>query len=315
MQELLISIQFKKGNIFMFNKVVVVDNTGMNEWAKNRLRKLSKSAFFYDDFPIEPHIIKERIGDADCLMVSYCTPITRDIIQSCPNLKYIGMCCSLYSAESSNVDILCCEERGIAVTGIFDYGDQGVVEFGISALTFLLHGFGGKMWKARPNELYGQRIGILGLGNTGFKLAKALQYFGACICYADLRKREDADALGMKHMPLHEMLKEVDILTTQLPRGCSLMNEEEFKIFGSGKILLNTSIGATFDLPAMKEWLKDSGNFYICEQVGVGDLYDELKGYDNFICFEGCAGSSEQCTQRLSEKSIANVEKFLGLEP
>ena len=211
------------------------------------------------------------------------------------------------------MDINCCKERNIAVTGIFDYGDQGVIEFGVSALTWLLHGFGGKRWKARPNELDGQKIGILGLGNTGFKLAKALQYFGADIYYADLREREDANALGMKYLPLHDMLEKVDILTTQLPRGCTLIKEEEFKIFGSGKILLNTSIGPTFDVAAMKEWLKDPSNFYVCEEVGIGDLYDEFKDYENFIYFEGCAGSSEQCTRRLSEKSIANVENFLGL--
>lgn len=297
----------------MFKKVVVVDNTGMNDWAKDRLRALSDSAFFYDDFPTDPEVIKERIGDADCLMVSYCTPITRDIIEACPNLRYIGMCCSLYNAKSANVDIICAKERNIEVTGIFDYGDQGVIEFGVSALIWLLHGFGGKRWRARPNELDGQKIGILGLGNTGFKLAKALQFFGADIYYSDLREREDANALGMKYMSLHDMLATVDILTTQLPRGCTLINEEEFKIFGSGKILLNTSIGPTFSVPAMKEWLRDPANFYVCEEVGVGDLYDEFKDYENFIYFQGCAGSSEQCTRRLSEKSIANVEKFLGL--
>lgn len=297
----------------MFKKVVVVDNTGMNDWAKARLRVLSESAYFYDDFPTDPEVIKERIGDADCLMVSYCTRITRDIIESCPNLRYIGMCCSLYSAASANVDIICAKERNIEVTGIFDYGDQGVIEFGVSALTWLLHGFGGKRWRSRPNELDGQKIGILGLGNTGFKLAKALQFFGADIYYSDLHEREEANALGMKFLPLHEMLAAVDILTTQLPRGCSLINEEEFKIFGSGKILLNTSIGPTFSVPAMKQWLKDPSNYYICEEVGVGDFYDEFKDYDNFIYFMGCAGSSEQCTRRLSEKSIANVEHFLGI--
>ena len=159
----------------MFRKVVVVDNTGMNQWAKDRLRALSETAEFYDDFPTDPAVIRQRIGNADCLMVSYNTRITREIIENCPELRYIGMCCSLYSEKSANVDIACCRERGITVTGIFDYGDGGVIEFGVSALVWLLHGFGGKRWKQRPNELDGQKIGVLGLGATGFKLAKALQ--------------------------------------------------------------------------------------------------------------------------------------------
>lgn len=297
----------------MFRKVVVVDNTGMNQWAKDRLRALSETAEFYDDFPTDPAVIRQRIGNADCLMVSYNTRITREIIENCPELRYIGMCCSLYSEKSANVDIACCRERGITVTGIFDYGDGGVIEFGVSALVWLLHGFGGKRWKQRPNELDGQKIGVLGLGATGFKLAKALQYFGADIHYSDLVRKPEADALGMKYMPLHEMLQTVDILTTQLPRNSCLIKEKEFELFGNGKILLNTSIGPTFSVPALKQWLNDPSNFYICEEVGVGDIYDELKDYPNFCYAQGCAGSSEQCTRRLSEKSIANVEKFLGL--
>ena len=297
----------------MFRKVVVVDNTGMNEWAKDRLRALSESASFYDDFPTDSELIRQRIGDADCLMVSYNTQITREIIEACPNLRYIGMCCSLYSEKSANVDIACCRERDITVTGIFDYGDGGVIEFGVSALIWLLHGFGGKRWKERPHELDGEKIGILGMGTTGFKLAKGLQFFGAEIYYSDLVRKPEAEALGMKYLPLPELLDTVDILSTQLPRNACLMKEEEFQRFGNGKIYLNTSIGPTFSGPAMKEWLKDERNFYICEEVGAGDLYEELKDYTNFIYWQGCAGSSVQCTRRLSEKSIANVEKFLGI--
>ena len=295
----------------MFHKTVVVDNTGMNQWAKDRLRELSEEAFFYDDFPTDPEEIKKRIGDADCLMVSYCTLITRDIIESCPNLKYIGMCCSLYSEKSANVDIACCRERNIKVTGIFDYGDGGVIEFGVSALVWLLHGFGGKRWKERPNELDGQKIGILGLGTTGYKLAKALQSFGAKIYYSDLVRKEEAEERGMVYLPLNELLETVDILSTQLPKNSCLLKEAEFERFGNGKILLNTSIGPTFSVPALKKWLENPSNFYICEEVGVGDTYDELKDYENFMYVPGCAGSSEQCTLRLSQKSIANVEEFL----
>lgn len=298
----------------MFQKAVVVDNTGMNEWAKNRLKQLAVSVDFYDDFPDNSSLVQSRIGNADCLLVSYCTPITREIIEACPNLKYIGMCCSLYSEKSANVDIACARERNITVTGIFDYGDGGVIEFGVSSLIQLFHGFGGKRWKERPCELDGQKIGILGMGTTGFKLAKALQFFGAEIYYSDLNQKPFADEMGMKYLPLNELLSKVDILSTQLPKNSCLLKEKEFEIFGNGKILLNTSIGPTFSVPALKKWLSNPSNFYICEGVGIGDTYEELKNFSNFIYTPVCAGSSEQCTIRLSQKSIANVEKFLNIK-
>lgn len=64
------------------SKTVVVDNTGMNEWAKKRLGELSEEVVFYDDFPTDSDEITERVKDADCLMVSYCTLITRQILEN-----------------------------------------------------------------------------------------------------------------------------------------------------------------------------------------------------------------------------------------
>jgi phosphoglycerate dehydrogenase-like enzyme len=55
--------------------------------------------------------------------------IDREVLLACPDLRYVGMCCSLYSEESANVDIPCARERGILVKGIRDYGDRGVVEY------------------------------------------------------------------------------------------------------------------------------------------------------------------------------------------
>lgn len=296
----------------MFKKTVIVDDTGMNGWARARLGELSEKVVFYDDFPTDPAVICERIGDADCLMVSYCTPITREILEKCPNLVYVGMCCTLYSEASANVDIACCRERNITVTGITDYGDGGVIEFAVASLVWLLHGFGKQQWRQRPNELYGQKIGVVGLGNTGFKLAKVLKLMEAEVYYSDLRRNEAAEAMGVKYLPLDELLGTVDILSTQLPKNTRLIGEREFKLFGQGKIFLNTSIGPTFDEEAMERWLQKPGNYYICEEVGVGDTAERFKQYDHFIYIDKCAGSSEQCTLRLSQKSIENVEHFLA---
>ena len=297
-----------------FHKLVVVDNTGMNQRAKDRLRELSDSVAFYDDFPQDSQLVKDRICGADGLMVSYVTPITREIIESCPTLRYIGMCCTLYGEDHCNVDLRCAREKGIEVKGITDYGDQGVIEYGISALVDLLHGFQGLRWKERPQELDGQKIGMLGLGNTGMKLAKALQIFGAEIYYCCRSEKEEANALGMKFLPLPQLLQTVDIVAAQLPRDCILLGEEEFRLFGSGKILLNTSIGPVFSMHAMKKWLEDPNNYYLCDEVGMEGCGDSLEGYPNVLCCKGCAGSSTQCTFRLSEKSVANAEAFLGIE-
>ena len=80
-------------------------------------------------------------------MLSYTSRINRFVLERCPNIRYIGMCCSLYSPESANVDIRYAEEHGITVTGIRDYGDEGVVEYVLSELVRCLHGFGEEAWE------------------------------------------------------------------------------------------------------------------------------------------------------------------------
>ena len=127
----------------MFEKIVVVDSTGLNTWGVERLKELGKEVVFYTGIPETDEEIVNRIGDADCVLVSYNTQIRRNVIEACPNIKYIGMCCTLYSESSANVDIAAARERGITVLGIRDYGDEGVVEYVISELVRLLHGFDG----------------------------------------------------------------------------------------------------------------------------------------------------------------------------
>ena len=53
-------------------------------------------------------------------------------------------------------------ERGITVTGIRDYGDEGVIEDVVSELLRCLHGFGQKPWEGIPREITGLKVGIVG---------------------------------------------------------------------------------------------------------------------------------------------------------
>lgn len=85
---------------------------------------------FYEDFPSNPSQICARINGktsrespADAVLVSWNTQIDRSIIEQCPSIRYIGMCCSLFDEKSANVDIQAARENGIQVLGIYDYGD------------------------------------------------------------------------------------------------------------------------------------------------------------------------------------------------
>ena len=298
----------------MFEKIVVIEPTGLNQAAIKRLKELAKEVVSYPDMPQTEEEKISRIGDADCVLVSYTTQLRRNVIEACPNIKYIGMCCSLYTEASANVDIPAARERGITVLGVRDYGDEGVVEYVISELVRLLHGFGPHQWKHEVYELTGQKVGIIGLGRTGKMIADALRFLGAEVSYFGRNRKPEAEEEGITYYPLHELLQHVDILCTCLPRNTFILGGEEFRLFGNRKILVNTSVGPTFRLPDVQRWLSShKRNFYLCDGVGMGNYADALMQFDNVLYTKEVSGHSVQCMNRLSTKVIANLESFLQI--
>ena len=177
----------------------------------------------------------------------------------------------------------------------------------------MLHGFGGKQWKHKAYELGGQKVGIVGLGRTGRMIADALRFLGAEVYYFSRTRKPDAEAAGIAYLPLRELLPEVDILCTCLPRNTILLGAGEFRLFGNLKILINTSVGPTFRVPDLQRWLSaHKRNFFLCDEVGIGNYADTLTQFDNVIYTPKVSGHSEQCMERLSQKVIANIESYLN---
>lgn len=296
----------------MFEKIVIVDPTGLNRVAFEKLHTFAKGVVAYDDIPQSEEELIRRIGDADCVLVSYNTPIRRSVIEACTQIKYIGMCCSLYSESSANVDIAAARDHGITVLGIRDYGDEGVVEYVISELVRLLHGFGQHQWKHQVYELTGQKAGIIGLGRTGKMIADALRFLGMEVSYFGRNRKPEAENEGIVYRPLSDLLQEVDILCTCLPRNTIVLGAEEFRLFGNRKILINTSVGPTCRIPDLQQWLSSHAhNFYLCDGVGMGSYEKVLNGFDNVLYTKKVSGHSVQSMDRLSAKVLANIKLYL----
>ena len=148
----------------MFEKLVAIEPVSLIPSAEEELHRYAKEVVLYRDVPASDDEMVRRIGDADAVLLSYTSRMGKEVIAQCPNIRYIGMCCSLYSEESANVDIAYARTRGIKVLGIRDYGDRGVVEYVLHELTGLLHGFGMPMLRDEPVEITGLKVGIVGLG-------------------------------------------------------------------------------------------------------------------------------------------------------
>ena len=106
----------------MFEKLVAIEPVSLIPSAEEELHRYAKEVVLYRDVPASDDEMVRRIGDADAVLLSYTSRMGKEVIAQCPNIRYIGMCCSLYSEESANVDIAYapgasrCWASGITVT-------------------------------------------------------------------------------------------------------------------------------------------------------------------------------------------------------
>lgn len=297
--------------MYRFKKIVIVDKTWLRPWAIRELQKYTEQPIrVFDTPPENDQEIIERIGEADCVLVSKATFLGESVLKQGKNLKYVGMCCSLYSKASANVDIDSAEQQNIMVKGIRDYGDEGVVEFIVSEVIRLLKGTGDHQWREEPRELTGQKIGIIGLGTTGMMVAKIFQNFGSDIYYFSRTRKPSVENEGICYLPLHELLQITEIVSLHLPRNTFLLGHKEFEIFGNGKILINTSVGLTFDHSAFQKWIQGEGNYAIFDADGIGAYQAEFSAFNNIISSNKIAGWTMEAQDRLSQKVIANVRDY-----
>lgn len=295
----------------MFDKLVAIEPVHLVDSGIEELKKYAKEVVLYDDIPADDTEIVRRIGDADAVLVCYTSRITGDTLSACPNIKYVGMCCSLYSEESANVDIAYARAHGIEVKGIRDYGDRGVVEFVLCELVRFLHGYDRPMWKEQPYEITRLKTGIIGLGTSGGMIAEALQFMGAEVSYYSRTRKPEQEERGLVYRELQELLAHCEVVFACLNKNVILLGEKEFEALGSGKILFNTSIGPAHEMAALKKWLAQGNNWFVCDTAGaVGDA--ELAADEHVICEQASAGCTAQAYELLTEKVLANIDAFIN---
>ena len=130
-----------------------------------------------------------RIGDAELVLCNK-VPITGEVIEACPNLKYIG----LFATGYNNVDIPAATARGIRVCNAGSYSTNAVAQL---VFAFMLDHFSklplynldvrqGK-WCTSPTfsyfpyptmELAGKTLSVIGFGSIGKAVAKIADAFG-----------------------------------------------------------------------------------------------------------------------------------------
>lgn len=297
----------------MFNKLVIIEPINVFSSHIEKLKNFSKEIIYFQDLPKDDQEIIKRIDDADCVLVSYTTNINSFVLENCKNIKYIGMCCSLYSEESANVDIKKAKELGIVVKGVRDYGDEGVAEYIIYQLVSFLQGYNGYKWDDIGHEITNLKCGVVGLGTSGTLIAKTLKFFKADVSYYSRTRKEHIEKdLEIKYKDLNSLCKESEAIFLALNKNVFLLQKEHFDLMDGKRILFNTSIGPGFDVDALKEWLLDKNHFFFGDTLLTSGDTSIWENENAITINKSSGGKTYQAFQRLGDKVIENIKNYLN---
>ena len=219
----------------------------------------------------EPDITYERlleiVGDYDCIITRSRTPVTKELLERAKRLKVIGRA----GVGVDNIDLDEATKRGILVVNTPGANTIGATELTMMhMLTILRNGHEAHRsvtqhkWERKRfmgTELYGKTLGIIGLGNIGSQVAIRAKAFGMkVLAYDPYIPREKAERLGVKLVDdLHEMLKEIDILTIHAPlthETRNMISEREFEIMKEGVYIVNCARGGIVNEEALIKYLE-----------------------------------------------------------
>jgi len=143
-------------------------------------------------------------------------------------------------------------------------------------------------------------------------VANGLKYFGADVYYYSKTRKEAEEEKGIKFLPLDELLKECEIISTHLNRDVVLLKEKEFSQLGNGKIYVNTTIGCCYEVNALKKWLDTGENYYICDLVNNLPQTQEIINHEKTIYTNKICGNSKQSDIRATNQTLNNIKEFLS---
>lgn len=308
-------------------KIVVLDgytlNPGDLSWASV---EMLGEVTIYDRTP--PELVMERAMEADIVWTNK-TPMGADVIESLPNLKYIGVLATGYDV----VDVGAAAKRGIPVTNIPAYSTHSVAQFVFALLLELCHRVGvhGEAvrdgnWASNPDfsfwrsplvELYGKTLGVIGLGRIGEQTARVAQALGMQVIAAT-RSSKPAPIEGMRMVSREELVREADVISLHCPltpETMGMVNQAFLERMKPSAFLINTARGKLI----VEQDLADALNNGIIAGAALDVLSTEPPAADhplttaaNCIVTPHIAWATREARARLMDTAVDNLVAFRG---
>ena len=313
-------------------KISVIDgyteNPGDLSW--DGLRTLGDVVIYDHSTKDETEIIR-RIGDAE-IVVANKSPISRRVLDACPNAKYITIQATGYDP----IDYVYAREKGIPVSNVPTYGTASVAQFAIALLLEIcghaahhsdaVHA--GRwaesgewtFWDYPMIELAGKTMGIIGFGRIGQNVGRIAKALGMNVI-AFNRSRSAEGAEIAEYVELDELLHRADVISLHCPlfpetRG--IINRETISKMKDGVIIINNSRGPL----VVEQDLADALNSGKVYAAGLDVVSSEPISADNpLLKAKNClitphiSWAPKESRQRIMDCTVENIRAFQAGKP
>jgi glycerate dehydrogenase len=233
---------------------------------------------------------------------------------------------------TDNIDLAAARERGIAVANVPGYAAQSVAQFTIALILELATRAGGFIdivrcghWEESPiytrldfstTELAGKKLGIVGYGNIGRRVAEIARGLGMEVLIAARPGTPGAPG----RIPLDELFAQVDFISLHCPLTPAtkgLIDARALGLMKPNAFLINTARGALVDEAALIAALRDkklagAALDVISREPPPADhpIIRAAKDLENLLVTPHCAWSAREARERLLAEVKENILAF-----
>jgi glycerate dehydrogenase len=278
-----------------------------------------------------PGQVAERLAGAT-IAITNKVPVRAADLAQLPQLKMIAVA----ATGTDNVDLAACRERGIVVSNIRNYSVVAVPEHCFTMILALRRNLraycadvDAGLWQQSSQfclfnhpigDLAGSRLGIVGYGALGQKVARLGRAFGMEVCVTSRSPVADPD---VTMLPLEQLLRTGDVVSLHLPlteQTRNMIGARELAMMKRSALLINTARGGLVDELALAQALKEgviggAGFDVLSKEPPLPD--NPLLGLrlPNFILTPHVAWASAGAMQTLADMLVDNVEAFVAGKP
>ena len=238
------------------------------QWERKKLEESSLQAEIEEDWCETAEEVIAKAGGADALLVHH-APVTAAVIEELDELKVIGR----YGAGYDVVDVRAAEAAGIPVINDPTYCVEELTAHVLALMLALNRKIlplsdlvQAAEWRSDEDfrsageihRLAGQKLGVIGLGRTGMRLAEKAEALGLELLVWDRRAEEKLasrfDLKNLRAAELKELLEKADIISLHLPLTSEtegIIGREELELMKENAIFINTARGGLLEEKAL----------------------------------------------------------------